>query len=246
MGRFLIRPAAAFLFFALSALGAVTVTITSNRVAVPEDGTPAVLKGTVAGYAITDYLIRARAGQTMSVAFKSSNGANHFSVLPPGSNDIAVFTGSVGGDSWSGTLMIGGDYRLRVYLMRGAARRNETADYTLSVTLSGTDGKGRKPAGGARIKAAPFDATGKVPCAMGAAPWGSRQCPFGVIRGTPGNAEIHLAPPRNFERVLTFADGNVTSDRGSTVKAEKHDDMWFIDVNSYERYQIPDAVILGN
>jgi hypothetical protein len=237
------------LFCALGAWGMVTVTITTKRISFEKSGTSAVVKGTITGYAITDYLVHAHAGQTMTVTFKSSNGANYFNVLPPGSSNLAVFTGSVGGNRWSGTLNADGDYKLRVYLMRSAARRNETAEYTLRVSVDGDvsqdHGPGKVPVGNARIKETPFHATGKVPCVMGNAPWGSQQCPFGVLRGRPGDAEVHLAPPRGFERVLTFRDGNVTSDKGSKVKAEKHDGMWFIDVNGYEHYQIPDIVILG-
>lgn len=249
MERFVIRMAAMSLLFTISACAAVTVTITSKRIILPEGNASITVQGSVTGYAVTDYLVRAETGQTMTVALKSSNSANYFNVLPPGSNDIAVFTGSVGGNRWTGMLNNGGDYKLRIYLMRSAARRNETGKYTLSVALADAPKdlpSAAAPAGDIRIKATPFHATGKVPCIMGNGPWGSQQCPFGVMRGSSGNAELHLAPPKGFERVLTFRDGNVTSDKGSEVKAEKHDGMWFIEVNGYEHYQVPDAVILGN
>lgn len=40
------------------------------------------------------------------------------------------------GPEWSGILPEDGEYKLRVYLMRSAARRNEIANFTLTVSLS--------------------------------------------------------------------------------------------------------------
>jgi len=80
---------------------------------------------------------------------------------------------------------------------------------------------------------------------MGNAPRGSAQCDFGVIRGKPGNAEVHVTPPGGFQRVLTFAARKVTADSGTSVKATKNGDLWSVDVNDYEHYRIPEAVISG-
>ena len=65
-----------------------------------------------------------------------------------------------------------------------------------------------------------------------------------MIRGKPGNAEVHVTPPGGFKRVLTFMGDKVTA-KGSKVKASKHGDMWSVEVNDYEHYQIPEAVIVG-
>jgi hypothetical protein len=185
----------------------------------------------------------------MSVALKTSNGANYFNVLPPGSTGEAIFIGSTSGNDWTGPLPADGEYTVRVYLMRSAARRNETADYTLTVGITGSAATsaalGAAPAGDAKVKGTPYHATGKVPCSMGSAPQGSAQCDFGVIRGKPGNAEVHVTPPGGFKRVLTFAGGTVTSDAGAKVKASKTGDLWSVDVNDYEHYRIPEAVISG-
>jgi hypothetical protein len=80
---------------------------------------------------------------------------------------------------------------------------------------------------------------------MGSAPQGSAQCDFGVIRGKPGNAEVHVTPPGGFKRVLTFAGGKVTADDARSVSFTKSGDDWNVDVNDYEHYRIPDAVVVG-
>jgi hypothetical protein len=112
----------------------------------------ATVKGSLKGYRFIDYKLRAKAGQTMSVKLKTSNGANYFNVLPPGSNDVAIFIGSTSGNEWTGPLPADGEYTIRVYLMRSAARRNETAKYTLTVGITGNAGDSRAPGGAAAAK----------------------------------------------------------------------------------------------
>ena len=203
----------------------------------------------VKGYKTVDYKLRARAGQAMYVTLKTSNASNYFNVLPPGSSDAALFVGSSGGNEWSGPLPADGEYAVRVYLMRNAARRNETANYTLTVGITGSavaaPALGKAPASDAKVKGTPYHATGTVDCSMGNAPGGSSQCDFGVIRGKPGNAEVHVTPPSGLKRVLTFIGNKVTSDAASKVKASKDGDMWSIEVNDYEHYRIPEAMIFG-
>ena len=205
------------------------------------------VKASLKGDQTIDYTVRASAGQTMSVALKSSNLSNYFNVLPPGSTGEAIFVGSSGGDKWQGVLAADGEYTVRVYLMRNAARRNETANYTLTVGVTG-DAKaamGAAPAHDAKVAGTPYHATGSVPCSMGGAAAGSAQCEFGVIRGRPGNAEVHLTRPGGLKRVLHFAGDKVTSDAGTSLKASKKGDLWMVVVDESEHYQIPDAVILG-
>jgi hypothetical protein len=235
--------------FAASPWALAESAIESRPVQFAKGASSATLKGTLKGYQIIDYKLGARAGQTMNVTLKTSNGANYFNVLPPGSSDVAVFVGSTSGNDWSGQLAADGEYTIRVYLMRSAARRNETASYMLTVGITGRAAPvaslGAAPAGDAKVKGTPYHATGQVPCSVGGAPQGSAQCDYGVIRGKPGNAEVHVTPPGGFKRVLTFIAGKVTADSGASVKATRSADGWSVDVNDYEHYRIPDAVISG-
>jgi hypothetical protein len=84
-----------------------------------------------------------------------------------------------------------------------------------------------------------------VPCSIGAASPSPVQCDFGVIRGKPGNAEVHVTPPGGLERVLTFMGSNVASTGGAQVKAVKQGYTWSIEVNDVEHYEIPEAVVSG-
>jgi hypothetical protein len=212
----------------------------------------ATLSGRIKGDETVDYKLGAKAGQTMTVTMQTSSGANSFNVLPPGS-ETALFVGSTTGNAWSGTLPVDGTYTVRVYQMRSAARRNETANYTLTVGITG-DSLGAAPASDAKVPGTPYHATGPVPCSFGTDPKGSAQCSFGVIRGAPGNAEVYLAPPGydvilhrdKIETVLIFRGNSVTSrDPGQQVTAEKVGYDWLIGINTVRFYTIPEAVIAG-
>jgi hypothetical protein len=206
----------------------------------------AMIKGTIQGDQTIDYTLRARAGQTMSVKLATKHGANYFNVLPPGSNDEALFVGSNSGNEWTGTLAADGEYKLRVYLMRSAARRNEAANYTLTVGINGAPKAadlGKAPASDAKVKGTHYNATGPLPCRMGNDK--PIQCEFGVIRGKPGNAEVHITPPGGLKRILIFMGNKVTTNPGEEIKAVKQGYDWLIEVNDYEHYTIPEAVVLG-
>ena len=243
-GRFALVVA----LFAASPWALAAGAIESRPVHFAKGASSTTLVGSLKGDKTIDYKLRARAGQAMTVGLKTDNGSNYFNVLPPGSNDVAIFVGSSNGNDWSGTLAADGEYTIRVYLMRNAARRNETARYKLTIGITGSASAatlGTAPAGDAKVEGTPYHATGKVPCSMGNAALGSSQCEFGVIRGAPGNAQVHVTPPGGFKRVLTFSGGKVSVDGGSKMKVSRSGDDWLVEVNDYEHYRIPDAGISG-
>ncbi|WP_238995777.1 hypothetical protein [Sphingomonas solaris] len=92
------------------------------------------VRGTVRGYDSVDYLVGVRAGQAMSVSLRTTNRSAYFNVLPT-RGDMAIFNGSVSGNRFDQRIRDGGDYRVRVYLTRNAARRGEVAAFSLTVGL---------------------------------------------------------------------------------------------------------------
>jgi hypothetical protein len=75
----------------------------------------------------------------MHVTLKTSNASNYFNVIAPDAGE-ALFVGSASGGEFTGALPASGDYTIRVYLMRNAARRNEAGNYTLTVQIVGAQG----------------------------------------------------------------------------------------------------------
>ena len=110
--------------------------IEEKRVSFATGTSGATIRGALKGEQITDYLLGASAGQTMNVDFSTTNPAGYFNLMI-GNDPAAIHIGSVAGNHYSGVLPASGDYRIRVYLMRSAARRGESADYTLSVSIGG-------------------------------------------------------------------------------------------------------------
>jgi len=95
-----------------------------------------VITGSVKGYATVNYVVDVRAGQTLKVSMKTSNASSYFNITAPGA-DAALFVGSTSGLRYAGTVPSSGPYKVQVYLMRNAARRNETAKYTLTIGATG-------------------------------------------------------------------------------------------------------------
>ena len=54
----------------------------------------------------------------------------------PAGSDEAIHIGSSAGNEFGGTLGASGEYRAQVYLMRNAARRNETCNYSITFEIS--------------------------------------------------------------------------------------------------------------
>jgi hypothetical protein len=91
--------------------------------------------GTIEGWQAVEYRLGARAGQTMKVTLRSNNSANFFNVTGPGT-DTALFIGADQGNHFSRSLPADGTYKVLVYLMRNEARRGESADYSLSFSIT--------------------------------------------------------------------------------------------------------------
>ncbi len=115
----------------------------------------------------------------------------------------------------------------------------------------GPDGAAPKGPDDSALRAgkAQFDATGKIPCAQAKGqPMG--QCEFGVARAVGGYATVVVIKPDGRKRALYFALGIAISGDTSEAsgeqkfEAKKDTDLHIIRVG-HERYEIPDAAILG-
>lgn len=111
--------------------------IRTERVQFAKGASSAVVEGTITGYETVDYLLGAAAGQHANISMATKNGATYFNILAPGETEVAFFIGSVSGNQYEGTLPATGDYKVRVYMMRSAARRNEKAGYRLEMVVTG-------------------------------------------------------------------------------------------------------------
>ena len=112
----------------------------SSRIQFEAGSDNAAISGTITGREYRDYVLRARAGQTMAVALTvdgtNGSGSAFFNILPPGSDNVAVHIGSMDDDSFASVeLPENGNYTIRVYLMGNDASTHKTTSFTVSVTI---------------------------------------------------------------------------------------------------------------
>jgi heat shock protein HslJ len=94
-----------------------------------------------------------------------------------------------------------------------------------------------------------FDATGRVPCAQFAGQ-PMTECEFSVARSGGGYATVVIEKPDGRTRAIFFRMGKPIgadtseADRTGTFRATRENDLNLIRVGN-ERYEIPDAVVLG-
>lgn len=105
--------------------------------------TGATVKGAIKGYDSVEYLVVARAGQTLRLAITGSANAN-VNVFPPRADgtpdpDASGLELSAayrnGRSSESAVLPANGTYRIQVYQFRAIARRGTVSKYSLKIEI---------------------------------------------------------------------------------------------------------------
>jgi hypothetical protein len=217
----------------------------------------ATIKSSITGDQTVDYTLHAAAGQTMTVKLSGASVVYH-NVMPPGSTGEALFVGSRDGNVSTTTLPASGEYTLRIYQMGHAKTSGKRSNFTLDVAITGG---AQKPANmlsaeddkmveaSARAGEGKFNATGKIPCAKDKGqPMG--QCDFGVARAGGGTAAVVVTRQDGRKRLIYFKAGTAVgadlsqADGNMDFKASKEADLFMIRAGN-ERYEIPEAVILG-
>jgi hypothetical protein len=220
--------------------------IRQEKVQFAKGAASAVIKGQLKGDADVDYVVRAAAGQTLSVELQKTNAQNYFNVMSPGSTGSAMFVGD-SGENYSGVLPTDGDYIVRVYLMRPAARRGESSNYTLTI---GASGKALAPIAASKDALVPgtsYHASAKVKC-VPAFETTPRECDAFVIRrGFDGTATIDI-PGSAGKRSILFVKGKPTASNAQAMDvltSERKGDVTIVKLGTSERYEIPDALVTG-
>lgn len=108
----------------------------TKRISFASGRSSQTVRGQIVGYDGIDYLIRVSGGQRLAAEMRTDNRSSYFNILPFGA-DEALFIGSSQGDFADVIVPKSGDYVIRVYLMRNAARRDEVANFSLDVEVTG-------------------------------------------------------------------------------------------------------------
>jgi hypothetical protein len=216
--------------------------IRTERVKFAKGANSATVNGTIKGSQTVDYVLHASQGQSMNVSMATKHAATYFNILAPGQTEVAFFNGSVSDNQYQGTLPATGDYKIRVYMMRSAARRDEVADYRLEMIVSGPTHSATSH--DALVPGTDFHATTTIPC-VAEPNKPMSQCDAGVKR-TAGGGSVHVKTPDGGSRVITFSNGKVSgTDAKAPFKVERRDDWSIVRIGTVEVYEIPDGLVFG-
>lgn len=110
--------------------------IRTRPVEFPAGASSVRLAGSIQGFEIIDFKLRAEQGQVLRTTLTSTNPSAYHNILRPEDGKEAIFIGSTLGEKFEGELPTTGEFTLRVYLMRNAAPRGERAEFTLQAELT--------------------------------------------------------------------------------------------------------------
>lgn len=203
------------------------------------------IRGRVEGYHYVDYQLEAAAGQHLRVRLTPGRRSSQFNVLPPGSTDVGMFVAGGLGQGFDGKLADDGVYTIRVYLVRPAARRKESSDFTLTVALTG---KSLPPVSGeidALFPGTRFHAKTTVSCQP--PDTDIRECEAWVVRrGFDGTATVELRWGENGVRRILFLKGTpVASDSPQRPRHVRDERGYRISFDRDEQYEIPEPLVFG-
>ena len=125
---------------------------TTHRVEFAAGKSSTTLTGKVSGGDTVLYKLNAKNGQFLKVTFKPDKESAAYNIYIPGRSpgDEALHISETGGRAYLGQLYKTGDHTISVFLIRNAARKGVTANYTLeiSVTDKAPGAEEEKPATG--------------------------------------------------------------------------------------------------
>lgn len=210
-----------------------------------KDAKTATVTGTIKGHQYVDYTVRGGAGQTLTVALKPGNPQNYFNINPP-ATETSMFIGSTSGNQAKRILPNDGEYSVRVYLMRAAARRDETSSYTLTVGLDGRALPAVSAAKDALIRGTPFHASGNMACTRADNPQLKRCDGYVIRRGYDGTATLEVRWPDGLKRSVLFTRMQpVASDSVEPMTYTRTPDVTAVSIGKGERIEVPDALLTG-
>lgn len=217
----------------------------SKRLTIPAGKTTVSTTGSITGFQDIDYMIDAKAGQTMTVTLKSNKTSNYFLVFGPMDAQTAIYNSDAGSQTWTKTLDQTGNYTVRVYLYRNAARNNVKANFTLTVAVK----NGATKPGDAKVAGTKFNATGEVQAALvPTATLGSSMAEFGVIRYANGEADIHLTNANGGKRIIKYSNGSfkcISPSGCKVTSTRRNSEEWVVKFNDTESYLIYNAIVFG-
>jgi hypothetical protein len=106
---------------------------TKVRVRFKKGANSASVIGQISDYKYIDYIVRAKSGQTMKVSLKSTHASCSFAVFY---SDMKNVSDAADVRNLERNVDVDDDYIIRVLMPRSAARRRESANFTLRIEIN--------------------------------------------------------------------------------------------------------------
>lgn len=126
-------PLSLFLITALLFFPSNISAQTKVRVRFARGENSSIVKGKISGYKYIDYIVNAQSGQKMAVSLNSANPGCSFVVFYSDMKNVEDATSVT---DFTRDVDTTDNYIVRVALSRNAARRKETADFALRITVN--------------------------------------------------------------------------------------------------------------
>lgn len=88
----------------------------------------------ISDFEAVSYVVSLETGQSLQIALETNHAANCFDIHAPGL-EKPIYVGADAGVSHRLVAPAAGDYAIRVFLLRFAARDGQSAQYSLELTL---------------------------------------------------------------------------------------------------------------
>lgn len=125
-------PAALIMVMLLAPLVPTLAEGSPQRVRFQRGHSSTTVSGRIVGYEAKDYVVGAQAGQELTLRVKDSTSATYFVIYSINGKPNQMSET----DEWSEVLTESGDYVIRVFMMRSAARRKgAVSNYTLRISI---------------------------------------------------------------------------------------------------------------
>lgn len=108
----------------------VNAAATSERISFAPGRSAATVGGRVQGTQFRDYVLGARAGQTLTTSTIGTSSYLQVQVFDPNGSNLYT-----GGRNWSGVLRRNGDYRVRVRLVPEEQQSGAVGEYSLTIGI---------------------------------------------------------------------------------------------------------------
>jgi len=96
-----------------------------------------IVEDSIHGYEIHDYIFELSQGLNIQLSLKPLSGKPYFNLMEPNEEFMAIYNSSIDDDNqYAGITKKSGTYKVRVYLMRSAARRDELGKFRLKLSMA--------------------------------------------------------------------------------------------------------------